>query len=222
MTAVLFPVDQNDLDFLRSQWNDLLSSFPTDRDSKESFFQILKEKYSEKNRFYHNLSHVRTMLNLHASFNHKVQNSQAIQFSIWFHDAVYNTERTDNEEESARFASESLEILSVPTETVEVIRDLILATKHHSGADLSDDAKLFLDMDLAILGMQEEIYRKYSQAIRNEYSWVPETTYRDGRRKILMNFMSRERIYFTEDLTARFEEQARKNMNREIALLAAE
>ena len=222
MAAILFPVDENDLNFLKGQWNELLFSFTTDRSSIENFFQILKEKYSEKIRFYHNLSHVRTLLNLHESFNHKIQNPDAIRFAIWFHDAIYNTERTDNEEESAGFASESLEGLSVPTETVEVIRELILATKDHRGADLSDDAKLFLDMDLAILGMREEIYWKYSQAIRKEYSWLPETTYRHGRRKILESFLTRERIYFTENMTARFEERARKNINGEIALLAAE
>ena len=96
---------------------------------------------------------------------------------------------------------------------------MILATKDHSGKNLSYDAKLFLDMDLAILGMNEEIYKEYSQAIRREYAWVPESMYRKGRKKVLKSFVERERIYFTDEMKARYEAQARKNINSEIKSL---
>lgn len=73
---------------------------------------------------------------------------------IWLHDAVYNTGRNDNEEQSAELASQILDSLHVNMQTIKFVKDLILATKGHNGSNLSEDAKLFLDMDLAILGMQ--------------------------------------------------------------------
>jgi len=219
LSAILFAVDDTDLAFLKSQWDDLLSSYNPDKPIKDNSFQLLKEKYSEKGRFYHNLSHVRTLLNLLESLKNKIQDHNVIRFSIWFHDAVYNTKRNDNEEESARLAAEILGKLPVNAETIRSVRDLILATKSHRGNNLSGDAKLFLDADLAILGMSEETYIKYSKAIREEYSWVPELRYRRSRKKILESFMSRERIYVTDELKERFEKQARKNITGEIKSL---
>ena len=219
MSAVLFAVDETDIAFLKSQWDDLLSFYNLDKLIKDNSFQLLKEKYSEKGRFYHNLSHVKTLLNLLESLKDKIQDHNAIRFSIWFHDVEYNTRRNDNEEASARLASELLDKLQGNTETIKSVRDLILATKGHRSNNLSRDAKIFLDADLAILGMSKEIYIKYSKAIREEYSWVPELVYRRSRKKILESFMSRERIYVTDEMQQRFEVQARKNIMGEIKSL---
>src|SRR5260221_2295298 len=221
MPVIFFNFDDKDITFLKSQWDTLASFYPSDKTIKEEAFQVLQEQYSEKSRFYHNFSHVKTLLKLFESFDNKIQDPKAIKFSIWFHDVIYDTRRNDNESESARLAYEMLRKLNVNTETIELVKDLILATKDHNGKNLSYDAKLFLDMDLAILGMSEEIYKEYSQAIRQEYAWVSESMYRKGRKKVLKSFMERERIYFTDEMKARYDEQARKNINSEIKSLDA-
>ena len=216
MPTILFTVDDNEIAFLKDQWDDLSSFYTSDNDIKENSFQIINDRYSEKSRFYHNLSHVKTLLDLLESLGNKPQNRNAIRFSIWFHDVVYDTKENDNEEESTRLASQMMSKLHVDVETIGVVSSLILATKNHSGDNLSEDNKLFLDMDLAILGMREEIYSKYSRAIREEYFWVPELIYRRERRKVLESFLAREAIYSTDEMKKRFEEQARKNINGEI------
>lgn len=216
MPAIFFTVGDNEIAFLKDQWDDLLSFYTSDNHIKVDSFQILKDRYSEKSRSYHNLSHVKTLLDLLESLDHKAQDHNAIRFSIWFHDVVYNTKENDNEEESVRLASQMMRKLHVDIETMEAVSSLILATKDHSGSTISEDNKLFLDMDLAILGMREQIYNKYSRAIREEYFWVPELIYRRERSKILKSFIAREVIYFTDEMKKRFEEQARKNINGEI------
>jgi len=221
MTATFFHIGAKDIAFLKSQWDSLASFYPSDKTIQEETFQILKERHSEKSRFYHNFSHVKTLLKLFESFANKTQDPKAIKFAIWFHDVIYDTQKSDNEAGSARLASEMLYKLNVNTETIELVWDLILTTKEHSGKNLSYEAKLFLDMDLAILGMSEEIYKEYSQAIRQEYSWVSESVYRKGRKKVLKSFVEREKIYFTDEMKARYEEQARKNINNEIKSLEA-
>src|SRR5258706_1585186 len=222
MTATFFNFDDKDNAFLKSQWNNLASFYPSDKTIQEELFQVLQEQYSEKSRFYHNFSHVKALLKLFESFDNKIPDPKAIKFSIWFHDVIYDNRKSDNEAESARLASEMLYKLNVNTETIELVKDLILATKDHSGKNLSYEAKLFLDMDLAILGMSEEIYKEYSQAIRQEYAWVSESMYRRGRKKVLKSFVERERIYFTDEMKAQYEEQARKNINSEIKSLDAQ
>ena len=219
MATSFFKIDDKDVTFLKEQWNYLSTFYTSDKDLKDKTFQILKEKYSEKGRFYHNLSHVKALLNIFETLNNKIHDHNAIQFSIWFHDIIYNTKRDDNEEESAKLASGTLGSLNVNIEIMEFVRDLILATKDHSGWDLSEDGKLFLDIDLAILGTKKEIYLEYSKAIREEYSWVPGLMYRRGRKKVLKGFIERERIYFTEEMKERFEEQARKNIQDEMKTL---
>jgi len=222
VTEILFPIDDDDILFLRVQWNDLLSSYTSDQSFQDQLFKLVKEKYSESGRFYHNLNHVKQLLNLFESLNNQIQESNAVRFSIWFHDVVYDTERNDNEEESARLAVETLGELNINFETLGFVGQLILATKSHVGHNLSQDGKLFLDLDLAILGMSQDIYEKYSRAIREEYSWVPEQTYGKRRREILEGFLDRETIYFTNIMKDRFEEQARKNIRSEIQSLESQ
>lgn len=221
MTTIFLNTDDNDITFLKGQWDSLVSVYTSDKTIQDVAFQILKQKYSEKGRFYHNLSHVKTLLTLLESLKDKIQDHNVIRFSIWFHDIIYDTKRNDNEEESARLTSEILGRLQVNTERRKMVRDLILATKDHRGRNLTSDAKLFLDMDLAILGASEEVYNEYSRAIRKEYLWISEPMYRKGRKKVLKSFLERERIYFTDEMKIRYEEQARKNMDSEIRALDA-
>ncbi|HKQ78176.1 MAG TPA: hypothetical protein VJ810_31040 [Blastocatellia bacterium] len=146
----------------------------------------------------------------------KIQRRDAVYFAVWFHDVIYDTKRSDNEEKSAEFAAEALASLGVPEQTTAIVQEMILATKSHSGANLSWDTKAFLDLDTSILGAPEEIYKEYRSAIRKEYSWVPDIVYRKGRTKILKDFLERERIYYTEEIRARYELQARHNIEEEV------
>src|SRR5262249_20071392 len=98
--------------------------------------------------------------------------------------------------------------------------EMILATKHHRGADLSWDMKAFLDLDTSILGAPEEIYKEYSRAIRKEYSWIPDVLYREGRMKVLNDFLEREYIYCTDEIRAKYEIQARHNIAEEVIALS--
>src|SRR5262249_56187631 len=178
------------------------------------------EHYSARDRAYHSLSHIQSLLSLSESLSDRIQNRDALYFAIWFHDVIYDTKRSDNEEKSAEFAEEALASLGVPEQTVAITREMILATKHHRADDLSWDMKAFLDLDTSILGAPENIYKEYSRAIRKEYSWVPGFLYRKGRVKVLNDFLDRESIYQTEEIWAKYETQARHNIAEEISALS--
>jgi predicted metal-dependent HD superfamily phosphohydrolase len=81
--------------------------------------------------------------------------------------------------------------------------------------------KIFLDLDLAILGLPstDEYQTQYSSLIAREYSHYSSTEYRDGRISVLKNFRSRKRIYYTDYFYNKFEKQARRNIKWEIETL---
>jgi predicted metal-dependent HD superfamily phosphohydrolase len=176
----------------------------------------LCSKYSEKHRAYHNLSHLEALFSQAETYRRKFADFDGVKFAIWFHDVLYNPKRFDNESESAKIAGEFLTALNLPTEKVEKVKAMISATAKHAATGLDFDGKLFLDLDLTILGQRAEIYRRYSKAIRREYSFVPWFLYKRSRRKILENFLRRETIYFTDEIRRDFEVTARVNLANEI------
>ena len=215
-----FQLGRHDLDFLHAQWVSLASHHTPNPALIESLFNSIVEHYSASERAYHDLSHIQSLLALSESLMDKVQNRDAFYFAIWFHDVIYDTNRSDNEEKSAEFATEALASLGAPEQTITTTREMILATQHHRADDLSWDMKAFLDIDTSILGAPEDVYKEYGSAIRKEYSWVPDFLYRKGRLKVLNDFLGRERIYNTEEIRAKYETLARHNIVEEIRTLS--
>jgi predicted metal-dependent HD superfamily phosphohydrolase len=211
-----FSIDDKGIAFLREQWNDAIERFVAEPREVTAVFDLLVERYSEKGRVYHNLSHVSALLAQAAELRTELKDYDAVRFAIWFHDAIYNTHKTDNEDKSAEWARSALVNLSVPASTAERVREMILATKDHRALQLSRDALLFLDLDLAILGASSDVYQHYRRAIREEYSWVPRMLYRRARKKILTSFLDRGAIYFSERMSSRLETQARRNIQAEL------
>lgn len=182
----------------------------------EEIFELLQNLYSEKHRHYHNLAHIKFMLKLFREFGEQIEDKASIFFAIWFHDAVYEPQKKDNEKQSAKLACEELKKLLVPEDKISKIEQIILATEKHSAENMDADGKLFLDFDLAILGAEDDIYDEYKHAIRLEYSFVPELIYGFERKRILQNFLKRDFIYFTKPMRDKFEVKARQNIEREI------
>jgi predicted metal-dependent HD superfamily phosphohydrolase len=205
--------------FLEQQWTSLASKYQVSQEISEKYFQIILEKYSEKKRFYHNLTHIHALLNNAENLKTCFQNYSAVGFAIWFHDIIYNTKRSNNEEKSAELAVKALQEMQVPNTTIELVEKMIIATKTHNASELIEDGKMFLDLDLGILGTSAETYQQYHQAIRKEYSWVPWFLYKRSRKTVLRGFLAREHIFFTSEL-AKLEQIARQNITQEIELLS--
>jgi predicted metal-dependent HD superfamily phosphohydrolase len=66
----------------------------------------LVRAHTAPDRHYHDLRHVETLLRL--AQDHAFADREAVEAAIWFHDAIYDTRRQDNEERSAEFAIERL------------------------------------------------------------------------------------------------------------------
>jgi predicted metal-dependent HD superfamily phosphohydrolase len=212
-------VTASDLQFLNSGWQALTSTYGGGG-TADRWLGVLIKRYSGRDRHYHNLRHVAEVLRLLEQFGAMAADHAALRFAAWFHDAVYDTRKETNEEESAALAGQALGEMKVPASKIDLVRRLILATKGHKPESDTPDLGLFLDADLSILAADEETYIAYSEAIRREYVWVPEAAYREGRLKVLTNFLRRERLYYTDLLAERFDARARSNLSKEIKALS--
>jgi len=179
--------------------------------------------YSGGDRHYHDLRHVETLLVLAEEHAREINDNEAIEAAIWFHDAVYNTRRDDNEAQSAKLATVLLAGLA-GDERLEFIAAMIRASANHRvpvsmQIPAADDCALFLDMDLAILGSPTDEFAAYEQAVRREYDWVPEKEWVAGRSLVLRNFLARPFIYASPHFQHSHEAAARSNLKRSLALL---
>ena len=182
-------------------------------------FHRLARAYAEPTRAYHTTEHIEDCLALLDSSRALARHDAEVEAAIWFHDAVYVTHRRDNEDRSAELARASLREAGVAPRVAGRIGTLVLATRHEAAPD-EPDAALLCDIDLSILGRSPEAFDQFERRIRQEYAWVPETTYRSTRSRILREFLRRPRIYQTDWFRQRYEVYARANLERVITDLA--
>ncbi|MCG8613193.1 MAG: hypothetical protein MI864_22005 [Pseudomonadales bacterium] len=175
----------------------------------------LVQAYSEAHRQYHTLVHLESVLSLLDQYQHLAQHTHEIELALWFHDAIYQPKSTSNELESAQWARTFLNQNQINPQSTARIEQLIDATSH-TGASGTVDEKLISDIDLAILGRPKTDYETYTHSVRFEYQHVPISLYREKRKAVLQGFLNRPKIYLTEALHDRFEEQARRNIFDEI------
>jgi predicted metal-dependent HD superfamily phosphohydrolase len=181
-------------------------------------FQELDAAYSAPDRHYHTAHHIDACLAQVHRYRTVATQPAEIEIALWFHDAIYDTRRNDNEPRSADWASQCLTSAGADAAQLSRIRALILATRHAAAADDSDQ-QLMVDIDLGILGRPRTVFDDYEAAIRREYHWVPWPRYAESRIAVLTGFLDRPFIYATAPLRDRFETQARLNIAHAIARL---
>jgi len=80
----------------------------------------LIERYGEAHRHYHTLQHLRECLEQFSALRAIAQCAGEVELALWFHDAVYDPRREDNEVRSAHWAHRELEARGVATEVAIV------------------------------------------------------------------------------------------------------
>ncbi|MBI5148442.1 hypothetical protein HZA33_02065, partial [Candidatus Pacearchaeota archaeon] len=200
-----------------TNWFEFFNRVGVTGDFRERYEQV-KALYSEPHRKYHNLEHIEACLNEFRKIIFLPENPDAVEFALMFHDVVYYPKRIDNEEVSIRYLNEVAVDLKIPSNISVPAERLILATKHNYIPSNMDE-KIITDIDLSIFGQDEEKFDEYDSAIRQEYIFVPEKEYREGRRKVLEKFLKRQRIYQTQFFSQEYEAKARENLERAIRRL---
>lgn len=193
-------------------WRSIASSPP------EPEFDELVAAYSQPHRAYHDLDHIRDCLDQLDQAGESPERPSEVEIALWFHDVVYRTRSRRNEQRSAECAERALERGDCAEESIALVRDLILATRH-AGPPPAGDAALVVDIDLSILGRPPEEFAEYEEKIRREYAWLPGPIYRRKRAAVLQRFLERDSIYATPSFRERFEDRARANLEQSLGTL---
>ncbi|MBM3734722.1 MAG: N-methyl-D-aspartate receptor NMDAR2C subunit [Acidobacteria bacterium] len=201
---------------LRDDWLALWRSLDASGDPEE-VFRDLESRYSEPGRAYHGLVHIAHCLGELRGYPAGSEDTTAVEFALWFHDAVYDSRAGDNEERSAALARQAALEAGLPAGFANQVTALILATKHSAEPD-SPEARLLTDIDLSILGQPDAVFDNYARGIRQEYAWVPFQDFAQGRRRVLEAFAARNTIFSTPFFRAKYEQIARANLARSISL----
>ena len=205
--------------WLKSNWIDLAINYADDS-TIESYWETIKSHYTSKNRYYHNLLHLKNMFVQLESFKTEIEDMDSFKFAIWYHYIIYKATNKDNEEQSADFSKKALKSLKFDDLRIKKVQNLIISTKKHELilTENNDNAYL-LDLDLSILGSDWDTYKVYIQNIRKEYKIYPNILYKPVRKKVLKHFLSRDSLFFTKCFITKFEKQARNNLTKEIKML---
>ncbi len=168
------------------------------------------EAYSQPARGYHNLEHLEEVLAWVDEVPLAAAEKDRLSLALFYHDAIYDGKRGDNEQASADWCRRDL------GERAEV--ELILDTRH-SVEPASELGRWMVDIDLSVLGAERSRFDRYEKGVRQEYSWVPWFLFRRKRKQILLQFLERPNLYFTEFFRKRLEASARANLHRAVAAL---
>ena len=184
----------------------------------EELREDLLARWSETHRKHHTVTHLHEMLDTIGLLAESgvVFDREAVELAAWFHDAIYEIGRDDNEDRSAELARE---LLSSSPIRDEVAR-LVLVTKAHKVADDDVNGAVLCDADLSVLGSNALRYRAYAAAVREEYAEIPDEVFKPARVQVLASLLDGQ-LFHTAAGRERWEQLARRNITEEIAELTS-
>ncbi|MFD4611122.1 MULTISPECIES: hypothetical protein [unclassified Streptomyces] len=211
-----------DLDALRFRWTRALEGArgPGGGPDPVPYADNLLARWQEPQRHYHTVTHLAAVLDRVDVLERHADDPDAVRLAAWFHDAVYLPERSENEERSARLAERALPEAGVPAERTTEVARLVRLTVTHDPADDDRDGQVLCDADLAILAASPSAYAAYAAGVREEYHFVPNDAFREGRASVLRQLLALPRLFRTPYGAEHWEATARYNVTSELEMLS--
>jgi len=209
-------------ELLRRSWLRMWRGLGARGDGADAFDELCR-RYGEAHRSYHTLQHLEECLACFDGVRELATNAAEVEAALWFHDAIHDPRRDDNEARSAGLARERLGDAGVRADRVSQVESLVMATAHAEPAEPAGtaDRRLVVDIDLLILAAGSRRFAEYERQVRTEYRFVPDVVYRRKRRALLESVLARPRIYGTTRFRDALEQRARGNLLRARAALGA-
>ena len=174
-------------------------------------------RYSESTRHYHCIGHLQQCLEQLDPAVGEMDDPDAVEMAIWFHDAVFVVRSPYNERRSAELFRRLAAELFVPSFVEKVFRMILVTDHRHSPAD--GDEALVADIDLSSIALPWEHYLRDTLALRRESQGVPDERYYTGHRRFLSGLLERPRIFHSEFFYRHCEGDARRNIGRYLSEL---
>ncbi|MFD3571836.1 hypothetical protein [Streptomyces sp. NPDC058667] len=206
---------------LLQRWNATLLAARAGREGPDPapYGRNLLSRWSEPQRRYHTVDHLRAVLDRIdelTDLGGEGGELELVRLAAWLHDAVYRPDRSENEERSAVLAEKALTEAGLTAHEVTEVARLVRLTTTHDPSPGDLNGETLCDADLAILATTPDTYRGYTEAVREEYAFVPDDAFRTGRAAILRHLLDLPRLFRTPYGAAAWEGRARENLEREL------
>lgn len=209
-------------DALRTRWRDALVAArggAPDPDPSP-YADNLLARWAEPQRRYHTTAHLLAVLEHIDTLAGHAADPDLVRLAAWFHDAVYRPDRSENEERSAALAERALPEAGLSAGATAKVARLVRLTAGHDPAAGDTNGEVLCDADLAILATGPKEYGAYAARVREEYGFVPDEVFREGRADVLRQLLGLPRLFRTPHGIARWEPRARQNLTTELDLLS--
>lgn len=207
---------------LEPRWTALCHALGvTDDEPISRNWAVLEALYAHPPRAYHNLHHIADCLRACDAAPDLLppRGTDLVRLALFFHDCIYDAQRHDNEARSAAIGAMIARDLGLSDDDTQVIRRLVMATRH-VGEPASSDEALIRDIDLASLGADPATFDANTRAIREEFAWASDERFRTGRLAFFQSMLARTAIYTLPHFRDRYEVAARTNIARAIAAMS--
>lgn len=179
----------------------------------------LADLYAEPHRHYHTLTHIRNCLGEFDRAAALMDDPDAVEMALWFHDAIYVPGALDNEWQSAELFRQWSEGCADPAFRRRV-GDLIMVTTHREPPGRRDE-RFIVDIDLSSFGLPWEAFERDGRRIRAEFPDFADDRYYPDHLRFLMALQDRPTVFRTDFFQQRYEQMACENIGRIIAELRA-
>jgi predicted metal-dependent HD superfamily phosphohydrolase len=201
----------------RSLWVRCLAPAVESRDG--SVFVELARRYSEPRRRYHGWNHLLHCLKQFDLAAALMNEPDAVEMALWFHDAVYDFGAPDNEQKSAELFTQLAE-RQFSSAFVDKVDALILLTRHQQ-APTDWDQRFMVDIDLSSLALDWDTFTRDSENIRQENEHLEDDVFYPKQAGFLESLLARRSIYYSDFFSKLYERAARDNIARFIGRLGS-
>ena len=172
--------------------------------------------YDEPHRFYHTWGHIQRMFS--DAGKEGIELTPVQYLAILFHDVVYIPMSQDNERNSVKllvalYHARPELFAEYSSGDIDHASDIIVDTAEHVPG--SPESAVVIDLDLRGLGDSLKEYLAKGEDVKAEFALCTSEQWLSGRKQFLDKFLSREKIFHTEQF-AKYEEQARINLEHEL------
>lgn len=189
-------------------------------------YHDLVGRYSQPRRAYHTLDHVLYCLVLLDEYRFLAEDPHrtgALELALWMHDVIYRTHRCpaglpSSEVLSAVYTDDVLAACKVDFALREKVYGLIMVTHHDRERypAKTRDEMLMADIDWSPLGCPWKEFEQNGRNIRHEYAGYSDEEFRRGRIAFMRAATLECKQFYLPEFEARFGDQARENITKEL------